>query len=316
MARQPQHLAERQQKLGRYLAALRKAAGLYQVDVARAVPCHRTTVTHAEAGSQLPDAYFWEITDRIVGANGTLAASYDELIQAKAAHLAEQQAKRRARAQATAQQLAPAFSLRSEQALDGFREVYADNHIGEKPGRHTSKKVPFDRVKRRTILQWDPGVTTGSILSRTRNDPPGIAGGRPFVQRTVSEATLGLDVDLIEHFQRMKNALMDNDNLFGVNSAIMSVHEQIDTLQQLRQSCQGASRQKLLYIQAQFADLCGWLYQDSGDYRAATYWSGRALEWAHMCDDHDSIAFIWLAGASWPGIWEIRRKQSMRPKPP
>lgn len=83
MARQPQHLAERQRKLGRYLAALCEAAGLYQVDVARAVPCHRTTVTHAEAGSQLPDAHFWEIADRIVGANGTLTASYDELIQAK-----------------------------------------------------------------------------------------------------------------------------------------------------------------------------------------------------------------------------------------
>lgn len=78
MARQPQHLAERQRTLGRHLAALREAAGLYQVDIARAVPCHRTTVTHAEAGSQLPDAHFWEIADRIVGANGTLITSYDE----------------------------------------------------------------------------------------------------------------------------------------------------------------------------------------------------------------------------------------------
>ncbi|MGQ0775742.1 MAG: helix-turn-helix domain-containing protein [Pseudonocardiales bacterium] len=102
MARQPQHLAEQQRTLGRYLAALREAAGLYQGDIARAVPCHRTTVTHAEAGSQLPDAYFWEIADRIVGANGALIGSYDELIQAKEAYLAEQKAKQRARAQATA----------------------------------------------------------------------------------------------------------------------------------------------------------------------------------------------------------------------
>lgn len=115
MARQPEHLAEQQRILGRYLAALREAVGLYQADIARAVPCHRTTVTHAEAGSQLPDATFWEITDRVVGANGALIASYDRLVQAKSAHLAHQQAKRRARAQTTAQQLAPDPSPRPEQ---------------------------------------------------------------------------------------------------------------------------------------------------------------------------------------------------------
>jgi transcriptional regulator with XRE-family HTH domain len=116
MARQPGHLVEQQRTLGRYLAALREAAGLYQADIARAVPCHRTTVTHAEAGSQLPDAAFWEIADRVVGANGALIASYDQLIQAKSAHLAQQQANRRARAQATAQRLTTGFSSRPDRA--------------------------------------------------------------------------------------------------------------------------------------------------------------------------------------------------------
>ncbi len=40
MARQPPELAEQQRLLGKYLAALRKTAGLYQTDIARAVPCH------------------------------------------------------------------------------------------------------------------------------------------------------------------------------------------------------------------------------------------------------------------------------------
>lgn len=116
MARQPGHLAEQQRTLGRYLAALREAAGLYQTDIAHAVPCHRTTVTHAEAGSQLPDAIFWEVADRVVGANGALISRYDQLIQAKSAHLAQQQATRRARAHATAQQLTAGPSLRHDQA--------------------------------------------------------------------------------------------------------------------------------------------------------------------------------------------------------
>ncbi|MGH3767074.1 MAG: hypothetical protein ACRDTX_18285 [Pseudonocardiaceae bacterium] len=108
----------------------------------------------------------------------------------------------------------------------------------------------------------------------------------------MSEATPGLDVDPIKHLQQMKKALMDNDNIFGANSVIPSVREQIGNLQQLRQSYRGANRKKLLQVQTQFGDLCGWLYQDSGDYRAAAYWSGRALEWAHMCEDRDAVAFI------------------------
>jgi transcriptional regulator with XRE-family HTH domain len=118
MARQPPELAEQQRVLGRYLAALRKAAGLYQTDIARAVPCHRTNVAHAEAGSQLPDAQFWETADRVVGADRALIARYDALIQAKQAHAAELQAQRRTKAQATAQQLraAPAPARRDKAA--------------------------------------------------------------------------------------------------------------------------------------------------------------------------------------------------------
>jgi DNA-binding XRE family transcriptional regulator len=122
MARQPPELTEQQRMLGRHLATLREAAGLYQTDIARAVPCHRTTVTHAEAGSQPPDAHFWETADQVVGANGALIARYDAFTQAKQAHTAKQQAQRRAKAQATAQQLhitPPPESPGASSALNG-----------------------------------------------------------------------------------------------------------------------------------------------------------------------------------------------------
>ncbi|MGH3718156.1 MAG: helix-turn-helix domain-containing protein [Pseudonocardiaceae bacterium] len=105
MARQPAHLVEQQRALGRCLVTFREAAGLFQVDLARSVPCHRTTVTHAEAGSQLPDSHFWETADRVVGANGALLTTYDSLIQAKESHKADQTSARRARAQAAVTQV-------------------------------------------------------------------------------------------------------------------------------------------------------------------------------------------------------------------
>lgn len=81
------------------------AAGLCQTDVARAVPCHRTTVAHAEAGSHFPDAQFWETADRVVGAHIALVARYDAFIQAKAAHAAKLQQQRRMQADMIAQRL-------------------------------------------------------------------------------------------------------------------------------------------------------------------------------------------------------------------
>jgi transcriptional regulator with XRE-family HTH domain len=110
MVRQPPELAEQQRALGRYLATLREAAGLYQTDIARAVPCHRTTVTHTEAGSQLPDADFWDTADRVVGADGALIARYDAFIHARETHKADQRAARRARANAELAKLASSNS--------------------------------------------------------------------------------------------------------------------------------------------------------------------------------------------------------------
>ncbi len=143
---------------------------------------------------------------------------------------------------------------------------------------------------------------TGSFFTELAHHPLAHAAATsagttdPFPDQEIHARQLAsldsFDVDPVEHFKRMKNALMDNDNIFGENSVILSVQEQIGNLRQLRQSYRGSNRQELLHIQIQFADLCGWLFQDSGDYHAATYWSGRALEWSHMCNDQDAIAFI------------------------
>ncbi len=104
MGRQPPELAELRRALGRQLATLREAAGLYQTDIARAVPCHRTTVTHAEAGSQLADADFWETAD---SANGALIGQYDAFIQAREAHKTDKRVARRARARSELATLPP-----------------------------------------------------------------------------------------------------------------------------------------------------------------------------------------------------------------
>jgi Helix-turn-helix domain len=95
-----------------------------------------------------------------------------------------------------------------------------------------------------------------------------------------------------EHFLLVRKTLADNDNLFGPRHVIPVATSHAGALQQMRAASRGADQQQLLQIQTQFADLLGWLYQDSGDFRAAQYWMDRALEWSHLAADIDSTVFV------------------------
>jgi len=106
-------------------------------------------------------------------------------------------------------------------------------------------------------------------------------------------ATLGnADTSPAEHFLMVRKTLADNDNLFGPQQVIPTATRQIETMQAIRASLRGQDLRELLSVQTQFADLLGWLHQDRADYVASQYWMDRALEWANLASDHDSIVFV------------------------
>ena len=62
-----------------------------------------------------------------------------------------------------------------------------------------------------------------------------------------------------------------------------------------RQICRmtrGADHEDAFRLGSQFMEFCGWLYQDSGDYRSAMYWTDRALEYAVELDDRRVISYV------------------------
>lgn len=261
MARQPGHLAEQQRTLGRYLAALRESAGLYQADIARAVPCHRTTVTHAEAGSQLPDAIFWEIADRVVGANGALIASYDQLIRAKSDHLAQQQATRRARAQATAEQLTPGPSVRPDRASPVSRA--RDNRqwgiVAGAPGR--SAEDMMRRELLRLLSMLGVLVTTPNADEQLDQlDYPSITSGR-FDNVTVDDyATLNERLWHVFVLSKSKGA------------ALPLVHDQLDVLiSSLNRSRGISTHRRLCALASELLQLAGEIFFDANKYSDAAY---------------------------------------------
>ncbi|MFJ7158469.1 DNA-binding protein [Streptomyces sp. NPDC101118] len=96
----------------------------------------------------------------------------------------------------------------------------------------------------------------------------------------------------IELLQATRRVLIDNDNLFGPHRVIPAVKQQIAAIKELRADRQGTDRRQLLQLQTQYSELCGWLYQDLGDFRAAQHWMREALEASHMAGDDELTTYI------------------------
>ncbi len=111
MSREPPDVVALKRALGRHLAALRQVAEIGQHQLARKTGYSRSSVAHAEAGSQLLSRAFWTTADQLVAADGALLAGFEQIQTAKQDH--EQRARKAelAAARVTAQgfgQSAPA----------------------------------------------------------------------------------------------------------------------------------------------------------------------------------------------------------------
>lgn len=261
MARQPGHLADQQQRLGRYLAALREAAGLYQTDIARAVPCHRTTVAHAEAGSQLPDAVFWEVADRVVGAQGVLIARYDQFIDAKSAHRAQQQANRRAQAQVTAQQLEADSSVGPDRAAPVFPA--GDYPQGSLAARASGGGL--DEMRRRELLRLLSMIGVLIVTSfddeqLNPSDHPSLSAGR-------------LDDLSIDDYAALNDHLWRVFVLSQSKKAVLPlVRDQLDVLIIRLSRSRGISEhRRLCALASELLQLAGEIFFDANMYSDASY---------------------------------------------
>lgn len=100
-----------------------------------------------------------------------------------------------------------------------------------------------------------------------------------------------VDKPPIEHFQQLRQVLIDSDNLFGSAPVIPVVHEQIKIIHSLRSRIRGRDALDLIRMQTQFAEFAGWLHQDQASHSASCYWMDRALEWSNLSYDPELPAF-------------------------
>ncbi|MBN1173032.1 MAG: helix-turn-helix domain-containing protein [Micromonosporaceae bacterium] len=152
------------------------------------------------------------------------------------------------------------------------------------PARTADGRIVLVTISRRSLLQ---GIGASAVAATAMETASAIAPLRAYA------ATVGDDVHPVEHFEQVRRALADSDNLLGPGHVMQAVRTQIGIIHDRRLASRGSDRLGLLRVQVQFADLLGWLHQDSGDHGMARHWLDRALEWSHLDPDSPAApAFI------------------------
>ena len=159
------------------------------------------------------------------------------------------------------------------------------------PARTSDGRVVFVSVPRRVFLHGLGSAAVGLATTPAAAFP--------------HQVTLPTDVNPLEHFQQMLQVLVNHDRLFGAQRVIPVVHEQISIIQQLRSSWRGTDHQKLVHVQAQYAEFCGWLHEDAGEYHLAESWTDRALGLSHLADDHDLTVYLLVRTAGLAGAKRV-----------
>jgi tetratricopeptide (TPR) repeat protein len=94
----------------------------------------------------------------------------------------------------------------------------------------------------------------------------------------------------------------------GAREVLTSALTQVPVVEALRSRADGRLHDDLLSLESQWAQFCGWLYQDLGDRAASEQWYARALDQAHEVGDDDMVASVLSerANAAW-GLRDAKR---------
>lgn len=97
---------------------------------------------------------------------------------------------------------------------------------------------------------------------------------------------------IISSLQLTLSANVQADALIGPVYLLPAVEAQLPVIEQICRETRGADHEEALRFGSRFMQFCGWLYQDSGDYECAMYWTDRSLEYAAELDDRQVISYV------------------------
>ena len=97
---------------------------------------------------------------------------------------------------------------------------------------------------------------------------------------------------VISSLRQVLETNVQADARIGPPYLIPAIQGQLPVVEQICRMTRGADHDDALRLGSQFTEFCGWLYQDSGDYECAMYWTDRSLEYAAELDDRRVISYV------------------------
>ncbi|WP_189529735.1 helix-turn-helix domain-containing protein [Streptomyces roseolilacinus] len=256
------------------MRAWRNQRGLSLGKLGRTIVFNSSYMARVERGDQAASADLVRAYDEALGAGGSLIRLHKRMAEGAslealaAAHVSNQ----------------GAHVANRPAAMAGESGVRAPSEEGlSVPVRTDDGRIIFVSLSRRSLLG---ALGAGAALTAAAESPVAAS----VSPRRAAAHTSGANP--IELLQATRRVLIDNDNRFGPARVIPVVQQQIAAIKELRADRRGSDRRQLLQLQTQYAELCGWLYQDLGDFRAAQHWMHEALEASHMCGDSDLTTYI------------------------
>ncbi len=247
-----QAIAQARRKLGRQLAELRKAAGYSQHDFAPLTHYTRSTIANVEVGRQHAPLTFWQLCDDLLSADGALSGGYDHL-------------------QALIRQ-------HHEELARALREKSEEEH-----GDLARREVPFDPMRRRTLVTWGLATTAAGGLGLASIGVVGVAD--------------------VGRLQRTEARLLRLADRHGGESLWQAAAAAADEgYHMLEQGSYGPKVGKQLTLAVGGLQLCaGWLSFDAGRHDAARACYADALTLSRQVGDPEleTRALVGLARESY-----------------
>ncbi|MFJ7063229.1 helix-turn-helix domain-containing protein [Streptomyces microflavus] len=277
-----------QHRFGYTLRELRKARRLSLRGLAEKAFMSHSKLQKWENGDRAPkDRAEVELIDSLLRAGGILVdqwerigsvASASGLVSVSASHVSE-----------------ASVGL----ATAALRQATSDHEGIFVPARLRDGSVVFVALDRRAMLRGGMGLGAAAALG-AGTPAAAIPNALPGLTRPARSAAAYSGTP-VEHFQRARRLLIDNDNLLGPSRAVVTAREYIEIIKDLRQNAKGADRHALMELQTQYAEFASWLYQDLGDFDSAQFWLDRAFQWSHTVGDGDLTSYVMARKAQLAG---------------
>jgi len=187
--------------------------------------------------------------------------------------------------------------LSQEQAIVRFESIARVLAV-EIPARSSLRTLlsMFENNRRAVPGQYRPAFRE---LYRATDDELGIS---PSAARASLPVPPALPTELPENasseiLSYLSNVLAEHvkaDAVVGPRYLVPAVQSQLPMIDRLCQATRGADRAAMLAVAAQFAEFCGWLYQDSGKPDSAFFWTNHALDYAQELNDPQLIAYVMM----------------------